>query len=71
MATKAVIQTRHCNIITRVTFSRDGEWIATLGGHEKKQSIQITSWRDEEEIVFRLVQGHILREIDFNPYERK
>ena len=55
MATKAIIPTRHCNIVTRVSFSRDGEWIVTLGGPDGKHSIQITSWRDEEELVFRLV----------------
>jgi hypothetical protein len=35
------------------------------------QSIQITSWRDEQEVGFRLIEGELLREMVFNPYDRK
>jgi hypothetical protein len=57
MATKAIIKTRHNQTISRANFSRDGVWLVTLGGKEKDQSIQIISWRDEEEIAFRLIEG--------------
>lgn len=46
MATKTILSTRHLKVITRATFSRDGEWIATLGGEDREQSIQVTGWRD-------------------------
>jgi WD40 repeat protein len=32
MVTKAVIPTRHQFTISKVAFSRDGEWVVTLGG---------------------------------------
>ena len=61
MYNRAVISTRHQFIITRIAFSREGQWLVTLGGSDGQQSIQVTSWRDNEEIVFKLLSGYIFR----------
>ncbi len=69
--TLTTLTSKHRAIITRAEFSRDGEWIVTLGGSERAQSIQIFNWENEETVAFRFVEDECLTEVLFNPYEKR
>ena len=63
-------QTRHQGRIHRVVFSRDGHWVASLGGNEGSMSVQLTSWRDNTELTFRTIGNETISDLQFNPYDR-
>ena len=71
MAVRAQIHARHNFRITKAEFSRDGEWLLTLGGNLGQQSIQLADWKDEDILTFRSIEEEQIHEIQFNPYNRR
>lgn len=62
-------KTRHNRFISKLEFSRDGDFIVSLGGPPFQQSIEIYNWVREELICFRYLEDACLYDVKFNPYD--
>jgi len=64
-----IIETNHKNGILHLAFSKDGEFLVSVG-YDRYYSIQVTNWMSEEILVFRNTDAAPILDVTFHNYNR-